>query len=705
MKLDPFETYCLYNLDDASFQLSVPCQEVHDLELKNDPDYVIPQRRHKYNPEPSSSSCSESEDEDVTAKNDLKNTKLKQYDCSFCRDSFSSGDSLRKHFKTGHKIKENKIVNILQKVHLQRINKGKRKFLCLECLEIVDEKFRHKLSVKKGSKPKFGNHEPRWLTVQTLADLPQFILDQAEKTETELNDKYLKSKTYKELLEEYKKLRLRDIEMNKSSSFTSKNLNGKLSKLRSACIITKGLTDASKIEEWIYTYDKVLAPKSIMNILRDLKNFIDQFLIPKYGTQNTKVDFTRFVKMMDTLISKEYRANRGRQQLSRRAYEQSLPEPSEIKELSKRTLSWLQETLTPQTDSLDQETFRKKLLNLMTLMLLRNATRLGTISLFRTEYLNYSHYSQSLGMFCLELAPEGLQGIHKGPGERKRLAEMEKLLMKTHKNFYCEGIKWQAVSELEMELLRLFANLRQKMSCQNHYLFAPMHADTLFSSEDQKCFVKNWYRSILRQHGMQHLDLTTTAYRKLMATNWKETVPDPKTLEALTQLTGHTAETARRFYELERTKMQNAAITSVYTDRVLDERANQVACFSQGPAIGEVAEEDFEETPFETTNQLEKDDDAEIHSENGEVDEEFISSEDVTNEEVEIISFLKTRKPRPNMASYVLSKEDYKTVAALYRIHREKQPNFSAKFRHLNLPMNLDAIKSLFRQIKKHLED
>ena len=62
--------------------------------------------------------------------------------------------------------------------------------------------------------------------------------------------------------------------------------------------------------------------------------------------------------------------------------------------------------------------------------------------------------------------------------------------------------------------------------------------------------------------------------------------------------------------------MQNAAITSVYTDRVLDERANQVACFSQGPAIGEVAEEDFEETPFETTNQLEKDDDAEIQKEN-----------------------------------------------------------------------------------------
>ena len=510
------------------------------------------------------------------------------------------------------------IVNILQKVHLQRINKGRRKFLCLECLEIVDEKFRHKLSVKKGSKPKFGNHEPQWLTVNSLADLPQFIRDKAAKTEEELDEKYLTRKTYNfaELLAEYKKMRLKDIEMNMSSSFTTKKLNGKISKLRSACIITKGLTDASKTEEWLYTCDKDLAPKSIMNILRDLKHFIDQFLIPKYGTKNAKVDFTRFVKMIDTLISKEYRANIGRQQLSRKAYEQSLPEPKEIKELSKRTLSWLQETLTPHTESLNQEAFRKVLLNWMTLMLLRNATRLGTISLFRTEYLNHSHYSQSLGMFCLELAPEGLQSIRKVPGERKRLVEMEKLLMKTHKKFYCEGIKWQAVSETEMKLLRLFANLRPKMNYQHHYLFAPMHADTLFSSEDQKCFVKNWSRSILRQLGMQHLDLTTTAYRKLMATNWKETVPDPKTLEALTQHTGHTAETARRFYKLERTKKPNAAITSVYTNRVLDEPANHVACFTQGPAIGEVAEEDFEETPFETTNQLEKDDDAEIQKEN-----------------------------------------------------------------------------------------
>ena len=150
--------------------------------------------------------------------------------------------------------------------------------------------------------------------------------------------------------------------------------------------------------------------------------------------------------------------------MSRKAYEQSLPEPKEIKELSKRTLSWLQETLTPQTESLNQETFRKVLLNLMTLMLLRNAIRLGKTSLFRTENLNHSNCSQSLGMFCLELAPEGLLSIRKGPGERKRLAEIKKLLMKTHKNFHCEGIKWQAVSETEMKLLRLFANLRQKMN-------------------------------------------------------------------------------------------------------------------------------------------------------------------------------------------------------------------------------------------------
>ena len=39
------------------------------------------------------------------------------------------------------------------------------------------------------------------------------------------------------------------------------------------------------------------------------------------------------------------------------------------------------------------------------------------------------------------------------------------------------------------------------------------------------------------------------------------------------------------------------------------------------------------------------------------------------NEEVNIISFLKTRKSRPNMAAYVLSEDDYKTVAALHLSH------------------------------------
>ena len=78
-----------------------------------------------------------------------------------------------------------------------------------------------------------------------------------------------------------------------------------------------------------------------------------------------------------------------------------------------------------QTKYWDQETFRE------TFELNDNnaAKKCDTIGnhFLVPNYLTHSHYSQSMDLFCLELAPAGLESIRKGPEERKRLAEMEKL--------------------------------------------------------------------------------------------------------------------------------------------------------------------------------------------------------------------------------------------------------------------------------------
>ena len=46
----------------------------------------------------------------------------------------------------------------------------------LKCLEMVDEKLRHRLDLQNKGKSKFGEHEPEWLMVHKLQNLPANVL-------------------------------------------------------------------------------------------------------------------------------------------------------------------------------------------------------------------------------------------------------------------------------------------------------------------------------------------------------------------------------------------------------------------------------------------------------------------------------------------------------------------------------------------------
>ena len=61
-------------------------------------------------------------------------------------------------FESTHLAKDKEIVALYKKCHMMKINNvTKRKFLCLKCKDLVDEKFRHKLTLRK----KFGEkHDP-----------------------------------------------------------------------------------------------------------------------------------------------------------------------------------------------------------------------------------------------------------------------------------------------------------------------------------------------------------------------------------------------------------------------------------------------------------------------------------------------------------------------------------------------------------------
>ena len=90
-----------------------------------------------------------------------------------------------------------------------------------------DKKFRHKYCVKKKVENKFGKHEPEWVTIRGLKILPDPILALAEKLDAgKIESHYLtwKNENFVPLLEEFSKLREKEIDAGESS-YSKKTIN------------------------------------------------------------------------------------------------------------------------------------------------------------------------------------------------------------------------------------------------------------------------------------------------------------------------------------------------------------------------------------------------------------------------------------------------------------------------------------------------
>ena len=371
--------------------------------------------------------------------------------------------------------------------------------------------------------------------------------------------------------------------------------------------------------------------------------------------------------------------------------------------------------------NINRDEFRKISNNLTALLIFRNSSRSGTACILRTEFLANRHYSEERRFYVLELAPPGMKELKMRAGERKRVEEMQKILEKTQKNFYCEGVKYPGLNETETELLFNFAQLRKELNRESKYLFGPWDQTNELSEVDQKQYTKHWARNIPKQHGMPHLIFNSTVYRKLMSSNFKDKISSNLVREAINKHTGHSAATAANYYETKTDKLRNAAVTSLYADMVLGEEENEKVaeqidnpCSSRSiKLLAEPSEDVMEEQP-----NLEEDDDKD-----NDTDENISESEEEQESEVEIESvcsiessrnkstarepivtsnkiekeiddvpnqvcdvktiqsLIKNREQRPDRQKYVLNEVHMKTLAHLYLLFIQKDRNFSAAFR------------------------
>ena len=67
-------------------------------------------------------------------------------------------------------------------------------------------------------------------------------------------------------------------------------------------------------------------------------------------------------------------------------------------------------------------------------MILRNASRSGTITTMRTEYIDAENLTYALesDRVAIQFAPKSVINARKGPGERERLQKILTLLEKSH---------------------------------------------------------------------------------------------------------------------------------------------------------------------------------------------------------------------------------------------------------------------------------
>ena len=186
------------------------------------------------------------------------------------------------------------------------------KFIChIERLSRREQK-------PKRSRQNLGDkHDPKWVTIRGLNDLPDAILALAKKLDEEqVISHYLTSNTlnFLPMLEEFRELRAADYENGKSTHFMNVNVDGNIETIREAIAMTKGFTDATGVEGWVTSYPQIQAATSIQNILRDLKIFFAKFLTPKFGSHG-KIDCDKFICHIERLSRREQKPKRSRQNL------------------------------------------------------------------------------------------------------------------------------------------------------------------------------------------------------------------------------------------------------------------------------------------------------------------------------------------------------------------------------------------------------
>ena len=151
----------------------------------------------------------------------------------------------------------------------------------------------------------------------------------------------------------------------KGNTFSEGNMKSKNKRKRAAMIATRRMTNVSRLEVWIAMYPNLKAGKSVTNMLRELKNFIDHFPLYEIESFQHKIDIEAFESKILQMMDQENRSNRSRRNTSRKADANTLPQIQDVQLMRNRLLEYLKATLKEDTSEVSEEELRSVTLNLV----------------------------------------------------------------------------------------------------------------------------------------------------------------------------------------------------------------------------------------------------------------------------------------------------------------------------------------------------
>ena len=228
------------------------------------------------------------------------------------------------------------------------------------------------------------------MKVSGFSDLPEYIKEMVNNTGDEVKQGQEKKflAPFAKPLQSYKKAKLKEFEMEIARTITPDNVETFANRIEKLIVMTKGLTDATRIDNWLMSFPNFSATTTFQNNLRIALEFVQDYAEKSHGTKQQKYDFGVLKNEIQRLSRRSNKSKQVREKVRRKATANILPRRQEIKKIRMECEKFLKEHLVAEPMPVSADGYYLVSCRLICLFIIRNNSRTKPSAHFVTSISN-----------------------------------------------------------------------------------------------------------------------------------------------------------------------------------------------------------------------------------------------------------------------------------------------------------------------------